>query len=233
LNAHPPAPKHSVRILIADDHAIVRKGTRALLNEVEGFEIVGEAATGEEAVLLAISLKPDVILMDLVMPGMGGIEAISQITARNPQAHILALTSFANDDKVFPAIKAGALGYILKSSDPEDLVQAIWQVQRGEPSLQPSIARKVLREISHPPHGNPTPEPLTEREMEVLRLVAQGSSNQDIASQLSITEATVRTHVSNVLSKLQLANRVQAALYALRAGITRLEDEDDKTENTL
>lgn len=221
--------KRGVRILIADDHAIVRKGTRALLNEVEGFEIVGEAATGEEAVSLAQSLQPDVILMDLVMPGMGGIEAISQITARHPQVHILALTSFANDDKVFPAIKAGALGYILKSSDPDDLVQAIWQVQRGEPSLQPSIARKVLREISHPPHGAPTPEPLTEREMEVLRMVAQGFSNQDIASHLIITEATVRTHVSNVLSKLQLANRVQATLYALRTGITHLEDEEDKT----
>jgi NarL family two-component system response regulator LiaR len=165
--------------------------------------------------------------MDLVMPVMDGIRAISAIIENNANAHILALTSFASDDKVFPAIKAGALGYILKSSAPEELVKSIWQVYNGEPSLQPSIARKVLHEISHPTDGNPTPEPLTERELEVLKLVAKGSSNQAIAEKLVISEPTVRTHVSNILSKLQVANRVQATLYALRAGISQLGNNGD------
>jgi NarL family two-component system response regulator LiaR len=134
------------------------------------------------------------------------------------------LTSFASDDKVFPAIKAGALGYLLKDSEPADLVQAIHQVHRGEPSLQPSIAQKVLQELRHPATRRPTPDPLTDREMEVLRLVAKGLSNPEIAQRLTVTEATVRTHVSNILSKLHLANRVQATLYALQEGITSLDD---------
>jgi NarL family two-component system response regulator LiaR len=171
--------------------------------------------------------------MDLVMPVMDGIDATRRITEMQPGIRILALTSFAADDKVFPAIKAGALGYLLKHVEPEELIIAIRQVYRGEPSLHPSIARKVLREMREPAQRPLTPDPLTEREVEVLRSVAQGMSNQQIADQLSIAEVTVRTHVSNILSKLHLANRVQAALYALRQGLADLEEttaEDDRYE---
>ena len=213
-----------IRVLIVDDHAIVRKGTRALLATERDIEVVGEADNGAEAVALAQTLHPSVILMDLVMPRMDGIEATRQITSRQPEVRILVLTSFAADDKVFPAIKAGALGYLLKDSGPEELVQAIRQVHRGEPSLEPSIARKVLSELTHPPKQPPTTDPLTERELMVLRLVAQGRSNRDIAEQLVIAEITVRTHVSNILSKLHLASRTQAALYALREGLASLAD---------
>jgi NarL family two-component system response regulator LiaR len=217
----------SIRVLVADDHAIVCKGIRALLATEPDIEVVGEAENGREAVTEAEKLQPDVILMDLVMPEMDGIEAICRITARQPEARILVLTSFAADDKVFPAIKAGALGYLLKDSSPEELVQAIHQVYRGESSLHPTIARKVLQELSRPSERPPTPEPLTEREVEVLRLVARGQSNQEIADQLVISEATVRTHVSNILSKLHLASRTQAALYALREGLASLDDADE------
>ena len=213
-----------IRVLIADDHAIVRKGIRALLSTETDIEVIGEASDGAEAIAQTKALNPDVILMDLVMPKVDGIEATRQITANQPRARILVLTSFAADDKVFPAIKAGALGYLLKDSGPDELVQAIHQVHRGEPSLEPSIARKVLTELSQPPKIPLTPEPLTEREVGVLRLVAQGHSNREIAEQLVITEMTVRTHVSNILSKLHLASRTQAALYALREGLASLDD---------
>src|SRR5512136_1328679 len=162
-----------IRVLIVDDHAIVRKGTRALLATERDIEVVGEADNGAEAVALAQTLHPSVILMDLVMPRMDGIEATRQITSRQPEVRILVLTSFAADDKVFPAIKAGALGYLLKDSSPEELVRAIRQVHQGEPSLEPSIARKVLLELSQPPKTPLTAEPLTGREVDVLRLVAQ------------------------------------------------------------
>jgi NarL family two-component system response regulator LiaR len=213
-----------IRVLVVDDHAIVRKGIRALLSREHEIEVIGEAADGEEAIDQAQSLRPDVILMDLVMPKLDGIEAIRQIVARQSTTRILVLTSFAADDKVFPAIKVGALGYLLKDSGPDELVQAIHHVHRGEPSLDPSIARKLLQELSHPPKIAPTTEPLTERELDVLRLVAQGKSNREIAEQLVITEMTVRTHVSNILSKLHLASRTQAALYALKEGLASLED---------
>ena len=214
----------SIRVLITDDHAIVRKGIRALLATEKDIEIVGEAANGAQAAELAHSLKPDVILMDLMMPVMDGIEATKQITQRDPKARILVLTSFAADDKVFPAIKAGALGYLLKDSGPEALISAIHDVHRGEPCLEPAIARKVLLELSHPTQPEPTVDPLTERELDVLRLVAQGMSNRDIAGELVVAEFTVRSHVSSILSKLHLASRTQAALYALKAGLASLED---------
>lgn len=214
-----------IRVLIADDHGIVRKGLRALLSTEPHIEVVGEAETGRQAVEEALRLQPDVVLMDLVMPGMDGLEAIRELRAKSARIRILVLTSFAGDDKVFPAIKAGALGYLLKDSSPEQLVQAIHQVYRGESSLHPLIARKVLQELSRPSDRPPTPEPLTEREVEVLQLVAQGCSNQDIADRLVITEATVRSHVSNILGKLHLASRTQAALYALRQGLASLKDE--------
>ena len=210
----------SVRVLIVDDHAIVRKGIRALLSEADGLEVVGEADNGQEAVLRAQETHPDVILMDLLMPGMDGIEATRQITSRQPKARILVLTSFAADNKVFPAIKAGAAGYLLKDSSPDELVRAIRQVHRGEPSLHPTIARKLLQEIARPAELQPAPEALTAREMMVLRLIAQGLSNQEIADRIAVSEPTVRAHVSRILGKLHLASRTQAALYAVREGLT-------------
>jgi NarL family two-component system response regulator LiaR len=216
---------HPIRLLIVDDQGIVRKGIRALLAEVDEMNVVGEAVDGLDAVEKAKALIPDVVLMDLVMPRMDGIEAIRRIKAQQPDARILALTSFVADDQVFPAIKAGALGYLLKDSDPDDLIVAIHNVFNGVPFLHPNIARKMLEELSRPPEEPPTPELLTERETEVLQLVAQGISNQEIADRLVISEATVRTHIGNILGKLHLANRVQAALYALRKGLTSLDDE--------
>ncbi len=209
-----------IRVLIVDDHAIVRKGIRALLSEADGFEVVGEAGNGQEAVLAAQETHPDVILMDLLMSGMDGIEATHQITSWQPQTRILVLTSFAADNKVFPAIKAGAAGYLLKDSSPDELVRAIRQVHRGEPSLHPTIARKLLQEIARPAEQQPAPEALTDREMTVLRLIAQGLSNQEIADRISVSEPTVRAHVSRILGKLHLASRTQAALYAVREGLT-------------
>jgi NarL family two-component system response regulator LiaR len=213
-----------IRVLIADDHAILRKGIRALLSTEPDIVVVGEAGDGKEALAQAKALQPDVILMDLVMPNMDGIEATRQVTTNLPRVRILVLTSFVADDKVFPAIKAGALGYILKDSSPDDLVRAIRQVHRGEPTLEPEIARKVLFELAQPTKQPPTPDPLTERELDVLRLVAQGKSNREIAEELVLAELTVRTHVSNILGKLHLASRTQAALYALREGLASLDD---------
>ena len=213
-----------IRVFVADDHAIVREGIRSLLTLEPSIQVVGEAGNGQEAVRGIESTRPDVILMDLVMPEMDGIEAIQQVMARQPQARILVLTSFATDDKVFPAIKAGALGYLLKDTEPRDLVEAIRQAYRGESSLHPRIARRLMQELSRPPDRPPTPDPLTEREMEVLGLVAQGKSNREIANVLTVTEGTVRVHVSTILSKLHLASRTQATLYALREGLASLDD---------
>jgi NarL family two-component system response regulator LiaR len=215
-----------IQVLIVDDQAIVRKGIRALLAEVGDIAVLGEAANGEEAVAQAERLHPDVILMDLVMPGMDGIEATRRIT-RDSGARVLVLTSFVGDDKVFPAIKAGALGYLIKDSEPDELLQAVRRVHRGEPSLHPTIALKMLQEIQQPPESPPTPDPLSDRELEVLRLVAKGLGNKEIAERLVISEATVRSHVSNILGKLHLANRVQATLYALQEGLTSLGDEEE------
>jgi len=213
-----------IRVLIADDHPIVRKGLRALLATESDIEVVGEAADGREVIAKAGRLQPDVILMDLVMPELDGIEAIRWITPRQSQTRILVLTSFAADDKVFPAIKAGALGYLLKDSSPADLIRAIRRLHRGESSLHPAIARKLLHELSQAATQPPTPEPLTERELEVLQLVARGCSNQEVADQLVISKTTVSTHVSNILGKLHLTSRTQAALYAIRVGLASLEE---------
>src|SRR5262249_44260641 len=214
-----------IRVLVVDDHLVVRKGIRALLATEPDIKVVGEARDGAEAVVGAARLQPDVILMDLVMPQMDGIAAIERIIASQPTARILVLTSFDADDKVFPAIRAGALGYTLKDFGPAELVRAIQRVHRGDSSLHPTIARKVLHELAHPPQRSPTAEPLTKREVEVLRLVARGESNQAIAAELGIGELTVRVHVSNILSKLHLASRTQAALFALQEGIAALDSE--------
>ena len=212
-----------IRILVVDDHRIVREGIRSLMEDIEDIQVVGEAGNGYEGVALVESLNPDVVLMDLMMPQMDGLEATRQITGKHPHIHILVLTSFIADDKVFPAIKAGARGYLLKDSGSKELIDAIRKVHRGEPSLGPEIAQKVLNEIRQPTPGERlTPDPLTERELEVLKLVAEGKSNKEIAAELNISMHTARTHVNRILSKLHLANRVQATLYALREGVSSL-----------
>jgi NarL family two-component system response regulator LiaR len=220
---------NSIRVLVADDHAIVRKGICALLSTEEGIEVVGEAADGERAIEQVEQLRPDVVLMDLVMPGVDGLAATRRISADWPETRILVLTSFAGVDKIMPAIKAGALGYLLKDSDPEVLVDSIRQVYCGNSSLHPSVARALLQEVAHPSgesSHNRLTEDLTEREAEVLRFVARGWCNQEIADSLTISEATVRAHVSHILAKLDLASRTQAAIYALRMGWASLADQE-------
>jgi len=215
----------TIHILIADDHPIVREGLRALIATEPGMIVVGEAKDGDEAVFKAHSLQPDVILLDLVMPRKDGLAAISEITHDLPGARILVLTSFAEDEYVFPAIKAGAMGYLLKDASPQELLEAIRAVYRGESSLHPAIARKVLREFTRPADPPTRTTSLTEREGEILLLVAQGLSNKAIAEQLVVSERTVRSHVSNILQKLHLHSRTQAALYALKEGWATLDPE--------
>jgi NarL family two-component system response regulator LiaR len=215
-----------VRVLIVDDHELVRQGFNALLAVKPGVEVIGQAADGLEAVELARTLRPDVILMDLVMPRKDGIEATQEIKAKDPEARILIITSFDEDERVYQAIKAGALGYLLKDSSPDELMRAINDVCNGRLTLHPNIAGALIHELNQPSELPPTPDPLTEREEEILVLVAKGWSNQEIADHLVISERTVGAHVSNVLGKLHLANRTQAALYALRTGLTDLTPEE-------
>ncbi len=212
-----------ISVLLADDHNVVRGGIRALIESEGDIRVVDEAADGVEAVIKARTLNPDVILIDLQMPRKTGVEAIEEIKQANPEARILVLTSYSDDEIVFAAIKAGALGYLLKESSTQELIQAIHDVHNGESSLHPVIARKLIRELNRPSSLPPSEEALTEREIEVLILVARGLPNQDIALSLVISERTVRTHVSNILSKLHLANRTQAALYALKEGLITLD----------
>lgn len=210
-----------IRILIADDHAVVREGLRYLILSEPGMRLAGEAADGEEAVRLYASLRPDVTLLDLMMPRKDGIAAIGDIMALDPDARLLVLTSFADDEQLFPAIRAGARGYLLKDSTPAELLQAIRDVYAGDSHLHPAIARRVLQELNRPPEPSPPPAAttLSQRELDVLALITEGLSNQEIADRLVLSERTVRNHVASILAKLHLANRTQAALYAVKEGL--------------
>jgi NarL family two-component system response regulator LiaR len=205
-----------ISVVIADDHPFVRHGLRTYLETLEDMDVAGEATNGVEAVELVEHLLPDVVLMDLVMPEMDGIGAIRRIREVAPSTRVIALTSFADDEKVFPAIKAGAAGYLLKDVRPADLADAVRKASRGEALLAPSVAARLMQEVSG---ERPAPAGLTERELEVLRLIARGMPNKQIARELVVSEKTVKTHVSNILAKLHLADRTQAALYAVREGL--------------
>lgn len=216
-------PNKDIHILIVDDHTVVRDGLRALISAEPGMVVSGAAADGNEAVRLAMELNPDVILLDLVMPRMDGVEATRLIRSQNPQARILVLTSFAEDHQVFSAIKAGAMGYLMKDTSSEDLLQAIRTTYLNQPVMQPKIALKLMGEIQSG-GGSVENEPtLTSREIEILQYVAMGKTNQEIADQLFLSERTVRTHLTNILAKLGLSNRTQAALFALRSGIAHID----------
>lgn len=207
------------RVMLVDDHAVVRQGLRTFLDLQEGIDVVGEARDGVEALGLAQELDPDVVLMDLIMPRMDGIETVRRMKAARPHTQIIVLTSFGDDQKVFAAIRAGATGFLLKDISPQDLAAAIHAARRGEASLAPGIATKLLQEIAvggNPPNDD---HALTEREHAVLALIAQGRSNKQISEELTISEKTVKTHVSNILTKLQLEDRTQAAIYALKEGL--------------
>jgi NarL family two-component system response regulator LiaR len=210
---------HLIRVLIADDHPIVREGLEVVLASEPDMELVAQATNGEEAVRLAQETQPDVIIMDLKMPVKDGLTAIREINQADLDTQILVLTSFPDDDQVFAAIKMGAIGLLLKDSAPEDLLEAIRTVHRGESALHPTIAIKLIEEIKRPSALPPSTEPLTPRELEVLRHLARGSTNREIALDLSISVRTVSNHVRNILDKLHLANRTQAALYAVEQGL--------------
>jgi NarL family two-component system response regulator LiaR len=222
-------PEPKIRVLICDDHAVVRQGLQTFLELQEDIEIAGQASDGEEAVGKASVVRPDVILMDLVMPRLDGIEAIRRIrasgitAASGRTAAIIVLTSFADDDKLFPAIRAGAAGYLMKDVSPQDLAKAIRMARDGEPLLHPDIARRLMQEVSAGPKP-PDPElsRLTEREIDVLRHIGRGRSNKEIALDLSLSEKTVKTHVSNIFHKLGLSDRTQAALFAVRHRLVEL-----------
>jgi DNA-binding NarL/FixJ family response regulator len=231
-----PSSSPNIRVLIVDDHAVVRQGLQTFIDLQEDMEVVGQGAHGAEAVALSSRLQPDVILLDLVMPGMDGVEATQKILEYNPNARVLILTSFGEDDKVFPAIRAGAQGYLLKDIQPNALVQAIREAYQGKAQLHPDVAKKLMAAVSAgikaQKAGPSTPPPplreaadrrptndLTERELQVLHLISRGLNNREIAAELVISEKTVKTHVSHLLGKLGVADRTQAAIWALKHGL--------------
>jgi NarL family two-component system response regulator LiaR len=209
-----------IRVVIVDDHAVVREGLRTYLDLSDEIEVIGEARNGREAVDRAKSLHPDVMLMDLLMPEMDGIAATRAVKEASPATNVIVLTSFTDDEHIMPALRAGATGYLLKDVSAADLVRAIEGANRGQAQLHPDVARKLMEQVSQPHRTEEPPgAALTPRELEVLRLIASGMSNKEIARELVLNERTVKGHVSNILSKLGLADRTQAALYAVREGI--------------
>ena len=215
-----------IRVLIADDHSVVRQGLRMFLGLDPELEVVGEAANGAEAVRLAREICPDVVLMDLLMPVMDGIAATAAIRREAPDTEVLALTSVLEDEKVVGAVRAGAIGYLLKNTEADDLRQAIKAAAAGQVQLSPQAAARLMREMRAPEVKLPdTPETLTEREVEVLRMLARGKANKEIAQSLHIGEKTVKAHVSNILAKLGMQSRTQAALYAVRTGLVPADSE--------
>ncbi|MBK8050035.1 MAG: response regulator transcription factor [Anaerolineales bacterium] len=221
-----------IRVLVVDDHSLIRRGLRTLFTAESGMELVGEASDGEEAIQKARALKPDVILLDLMMPRKSGIEAIKEIKRENSASRILVLTSFSEDDKVFAALRAGAAGYVLKDIRASELLKAVRDVYRGESSLHPSIARKFVEKLATEPAQPPQPQrltSLTDREIEGAETHRRGLTNLQIAERLSLSERTVAAHLRSILAKLQLPNRTQATLYALRTGLVDLGSESQKT----
>jgi two-component system, NarL family, response regulator LiaR len=216
----------AIRVLIVDDHNMVRMGLKAYFSTLADIQVVGEAATGEEAVRLVGELVPDVVLMDLIMPGMDGVEATRQVRRVSPRSQVIVVTSYHEDEHIFPAIRAGALSYVLKDIDPDELAEAIRRANAGEAVLNPRVAARLVKEL----HGerreefNPFSE-LTDREMDVLRQIAAGKSNHEIAELLVISEKTVKSHITNILNKLHLSDRTQAAVYAWQEGIVRRDQK--------
>ena len=210
-----------IRVLLVDDHAVVRQGLRAFLQLQPDIEVVGEAGGGGAAIASAVATRPDIVLMDLVMPEGDGVDAIRALAGAAPQARVLVLSSFVDDARVFAAMQAGAAGYLLKDVEPDQLADAIREVHRGRPALHPDVAMRLVRRVADPSAGSALIEPLTGREREVLRLVVEGFANKQIARRLLITEKTVKTHVSNVLQKLGVEDRTQAAVLAIRQGLVQ------------
>ena len=204
-----------IRVLVVDDHAIVREGLRTFLSLQDGIEVAGEAGDGREAIIQAERLRPDVVLMDLVMPEVDGVQAMRELRERVPGARVIVLTSFLEDDRLLPAIRAGAAGYLLKNVEPSELARAVRTADAGEALIDPAVAARLVDALAsdHRPE-----QPLTAREQDVLELLARGYANKRIARELGIAEKTVKTHVSHVLAKLGVSDRTQAALYATRAG---------------
>ncbi len=205
--------------MLVDDHTVVRRGLRMVFDAEDDFEIVGEAENGQQALTRAAELQPDVVVMDLLMPVMNGVDATRALRAAHPAIEVVALTSVLEDRMVIDVVEAGAAGYMLKESRPDDLFEAVRAAARGEVRLDPRAQQRLVREVRAPQ----VREPLTEREVEVLKLIASGATNKSIAQRLDVAEATVKTHVSNLLSKLALKSRTQAALYALREGLVERE----------
>jgi NarL family two-component system response regulator LiaR len=208
----------AIRVLIVDDHSVVREGLQAFLQLQDGLEVVGEAADGEEAIEAASRLQPDVILMDLVMPRLGGVAAMRRLREEVPEARVIVLTSFLDDDKLLPALRAGAAGYLLKNAEPQDLARAVRAAHAGEALLDPVVAARLVETLAAEDGQQPL-DRLTPREREVLVLIGRGFSNKRIANELDLAEKTVKTHVGHVLAKLGVTDRTQAAVVAVQAGI--------------
>ena len=211
-----------ITVMLVDDHGVVRMGLKAYFNTLPDIQVVAEAASGEEALRLAAEHAPDVVVMDLIMPGMDGVEATRRLKKTSPRTQVIVLTSYHEDEHIFPAIRAGALSYVLKDIDPDDLAEAIRRAREGEAVIHPRVAARLVKEI-HGDRGEPVNpfSELTDRELEVLRHIAAGKNNREIAEALVISEKTVKSHITNILNKLHLADRTQAAVFAWQEGIMR------------